>query len=126
MWIKTLFETKLFIKVLTPGRHMIFKKNPTFPAFQTVKKSLSVLLLIPQVCEYFHVFFLVYVPRQERRSKIYSFGLGKRQSTDLQEDDYEFPAAASANSDKRSSQRQFSFGLGKRDTEASDHVKSTS
>jgi len=68
--------------------------------------------------------------RQERRSKIYSFGLGKRQSPDFQEDDYEFPAgvagAASNSADKRSQARQFSFGLGKRDTDSSDHVKSTS
>jgi len=59
--------------------------------------------------------------RQERRSKIYSFGLGKRQSADSAD---EFDTQ---HSDKRSeSRRQFSFGLGKRDADESSNVNSTS
>lgn len=78
----------------------------------------------------FFIFFF-WFSRQERRSKIYSFGLGKRQSPDLPEDDYDFGGATAMNDNKRSNQqaRQFSFGLGKRDTDAAgngDHAKSTS
>ncbi|OXA53197.1 Helicostatins [Folsomia candida] len=55
--------------------------------------------------------------RQERRSKIYSFGLGKRQSHDGMED-YDGNASPPTAERRASSQRQFAFGLGKRDLNA--------
>jgi len=74
--------------------------------------------------------FSLWLFRQERRSKIYSFGLGKRGNSALtsdlaqQQEDYQDEQGGTA-ADKRS--RQFSFGLGKREAEPSSiHTNNTS
>lgn len=62
-----------------------------------------------------HFLLCHFYSRQERRSKIYSFGLGKRSNLDGAENvDYYDAQQQQQLNDKRAG-RQFSFGLGKRE-----------